>query len=85
MGQLTTARSRLPLVLWALSAAFIVYGTTIPFRFGADRQMVFAHLARVTPNPLVSPDTGGRLSIPDVVGNVMLFLPFGCFGVHKPS
>ena len=81
MGQLTTARSRLPLVLWVLSAAFIVYGTTIPFRFITDRQMVRAHLARVTPNPLVSPDTGGRLSMPDVVSNVLLFVPFGCFGV----
>ena len=81
MGQLTTTRSRLPLVLWALSAAFIVYGTTIPFRFVTEPQMVLAHLARVTPNPFVSPDTGGRLSMPDVVSNVLLFVPFGCFGV----
>ncbi|MCU1383997.1 MAG: hypothetical protein JWL71_2694 [Acidobacteria bacterium] len=81
MGQLTRGRSRLPLILWALSAAFILYGTTIPFRFVTDRQIVLAHLARVTLNPLVSPDTGGRLSIPDVVSNLLLFMPFGCFGV----
>ena len=42
---------------------------------------MLAHIARVTPNPFISPDTGGRLSIPDVVGNVLLFVPFGCFGV----
>jgi VanZ family protein len=81
MGQLTTARSRLPRVLWALSAAFILYGTTIPFRFATDSQTVLAHLGRVTLNPFISPDTGGRLSMPDVVSNILLFVPFGVFGV----
>jgi len=81
VGELTAARSRLPVVLWALSAAFIIYGTTIPFHFVTDRQVVLANLARVTPNPFISPDTGSRLSIPDVVGNLLLFVPFGCFGV----
>jgi VanZ family protein len=75
------SRSRLPFSLWLLSAAFIVYGTMIPFRFVTDRDIVLAHLARVTLNPLISPDTGGRLSTPDVVSNVVLFVPFGCFGV----
>jgi glycopeptide antibiotics resistance protein len=81
VGELTLSRSRLPVVLWALSAAFIVYGTTIPFRFVTDRQIVLANLARLSLNPFISPDTGSRLSIPDVVGNVLLFVPFGGFGI----
>src|SRR5947209_18052375 len=73
--------SNLPMVLWLASAAFIVYGTTIPFNFVADRRVALEHLARVTWHPLISPDTGHRVSIPDFVGNVLLFTPFGCFGV----
>jgi len=78
-------RSRLSLVLWVASAAFIVYGTTIPFHFVHDRQQIADHLARVTWNPLIAADTGQRVSIPDLVGNVLLFLPFGLFGVWALS
>jgi VanZ family protein len=74
-------RTRLPLLLWGASAAFIVYGTTIPFNFVHDRQLVVEHLARLTWNPLLAADTGMRVSIPDFVGNVLLFGPFGLFGV----
>jgi len=74
-------RTRLPLLLWVASAAFIVYGTTIPFNFVHDRQLVVEHLARLTWNPLIAADTGMRVSIPDFVGNVLLFGPFGLFGV----
>src|SRR5205814_2038299 len=77
--------SKLPMVLWLASAAFIVYGTTIPFNFIPDRRLAFEHLARVTWHPLISPDTGHRVSIPDFVGNVLLFTPFGCFGVWALS
>ena len=69
------------MVLWLASAVFIVYGTTIPFNFSPDRRVALEHLARVTWHPLISPDTGHRVSIPDFVGNVLLFTPFGCFGV----
>jgi len=74
-------RSRLPTILWAATAVFIVYGTTIPFNFVPDRATALAHWMRVTWNPLVSPDTGSRVSIPDFVSNILLFTPFGCFGV----
>jgi len=78
---LTPARaSRLPAVLWIAFALFVVYGTTIPFRFTSDSAFVSAKLARVSLNPLISPDTGRRVSIPDVVQNVLLFVPFGIFG-----
>jgi VanZ family protein len=75
------ARSRLPFVLWVAAALFILYGTTIPFDFVFDRRVVFAHLSNVRLNPLISPETGSRVSIPDFVGNVLLFVPFGLFGI----
>jgi VanZ family protein len=74
-------RSRLPFVLFVASAVFILYGTTIPFDFVFDRQQVLAHLSRMTLNPLISPDSGTRVSIPDFVGNILLFVPLGFFGV----
>lgn len=74
------SRSKLPAILWAATAAFIVYGTTIPFNFVPDRATALAHWMRVSWNPLVSPDTGSRVSIPDFVSNILLFTPFGCFG-----
>ena len=75
------ARTKLPLVLWIGAALFIVYGTTIPFNFISDRAAVFQHVARVVWNPLISPDTRHRVSIPDFVSNLLLFAPFGCFGM----
>jgi VanZ family protein len=74
-------RSRLPFVLFVVSAVFILYGTTIPFNFVLDRQQVLGHLSRITLNPLISPDSGTRVSIPDFVGNVLLFVPLGFFGI----
>lgn len=82
MGELTeTTRTRLPLVLWIASAVFIVYGTTIPFNFVHDRRLVAEHLGRLTWNPFIAVDTGQRVSIPDLVGNILLFGPFGFFGM----
>jgi VanZ family protein len=74
-------RTRLPLLLWGASAAFIVYGTTIPFNFVHDRHLVVEHIAQLRWNPLIAADTGLRVSIPDFVSNVLLFGPFGLFGV----
>lgn len=67
--------------LWALSALFIVYGTSIPFQFTTEPGFAAAKLARVPLNLLVSPETGRRASIPDMVQNVLLFVPFGLFGM----
>ncbi len=65
--------------LWALFAVFIVYGTTIPFEFSRDRDAIRQKVARLSWNPLTRPD-GRRVSIPDSVQNVMLFIPFGMLG-----
>ncbi len=74
-------RSRLPAFLWLFTALFIVYGTTIPFHFVSDRSTVETNASRIVLNPLISPDTGRRVSISDVVQNILLFCPFGFFGV----
>ena len=66
-----TARTKLPLVLWIGAAVFIAYGTTIPFNFISDRAALFQHMSRVVWNPLISPDTRHRVSIPDFVSNLL--------------
>ena len=73
-------RSRVSLWLCALSAVFILYGTTIPFRFFPDRRIVIARWHRLTFNPLYPSLGGRRASIPDALQNILLFLPFGIFG-----
>ncbi len=73
--------SRLPAILWLTFTLFIVYGGSIPFHFTADRAQVADKLSRLRLNPLISPDTGRRASIPDVVQNIALFIPFGALGV----
>ena len=67
--------------LWLLYTAFILYAGTIPFHFDGDAARVTARWHRLLQHPLVSSETGRRLSIPDVVQNVLLFLPFGALGV----
>ena len=69
-----------PGYLWLVFAIFVIYGTTIPFHFAESAAEVRANLARVSPNPFLSPETGRRVSIPDSVQNVLLFLPFGLLG-----
>ena len=65
--------------MWALFALFIVYGTTIPFNFSQDPDFIREKVAALSWNPLTRPD-GRRVSIPDSVQNVMLFIPFGMLG-----
>jgi glycopeptide antibiotics resistance protein len=65
--------------LWAIYALFIVYGTTIPFDFSDDPPAIARKAAALSWNPLTRAD-GRRLSIPDGVQNVMLFVPFGVLG-----
>jgi glycopeptide antibiotics resistance protein len=73
------ATRRLPAMLWLIWALFIVYGCTIPFHFVSDWRVVTAHWGKVTFDLFASP-VAGRLSLPDFVGNILLFMPFGVFG-----
>jgi VanZ family protein len=74
-------RTRLRVWLWLLTAAFVIYGTTIPFQFVDDLGLAAAKYERLSSNVFLSPDTGARLSTPDVVQNVLLFIPFGLLGM----
>jgi hypothetical protein len=67
-------------LLWLLYAAFIVYGGTIPFHFSGSFDDALVRLRELPLSPLISPDTGGRVSIPDTVQNLLLFVPFGALG-----
>ena len=74
-------RFRLAHVVWALTAVFILLLTAAPFHFDTSRNSILAHLARVRLDPLISPDTDRRISLPDVVQNLLLFVPFGAAAV----
>jgi glycopeptide antibiotics resistance protein len=76
-------RRPLNTALWILFALFIVYGTTIPFNFSSTPGWAAQKLAHVPLNPFVAADTGRRISIPDFVQNVLLFLPFGVLGALR--
>ncbi|MQA31300.1 MAG: hypothetical protein GEU82_15940, partial [Luteitalea sp.] len=77
----TPGRSRLPALLWASCAAFIVYGTTMPFSFTSDANEWLRQLDRMLLNPPIVSGAGPSISIPDFTSNVLLFLPFGAFGL----
>lgn len=73
--------NRLPrpvVLLWLAFTLFVLYAGTIPFQFSADG--IGDRLRHVPLNPLIAPDTGRRLSVPDLVQNVLLFVPFGVLG-----
>src|SRR5262249_43855293 len=54
---------------------FILYGSFIPFRFSDDPEFVRSQFVRFFTPPY---DHGVRqFSLPDVVSNVLLFIPFG--------
>ena len=66
--------------LWWIAGLFILYAGTIPFNFTQTPAAAVAKLWDLSLNPFVSPDTGRRVSIPDVVQNILLFMPFGVLG-----
>lgn len=65
-------------VLWAASALFIVYATTIPFAFVSDSAAVHEHLARAIQQATLAQVRS--LSRSDVLQNVFFFVPFGLLG-----
>jgi len=82
-------RLRLAHAVLAVTTLFILVSTAAPFHFDTSLQSVSAHLSRMRLDPLISPDTGRRTSIPDFVQNLLLFVPFGAaavsaFGGERP-
>lgn len=67
--------------LWALSALFIIYGTSIPFQFTSEPGWAAEKFSRLSLNVFMSPESGRRASVPDMVQNILLFVPFGAFGM----
>ena len=61
--------------LFLFYCMFILYGSFIPFRFSDDPEFVRSQFARFFMPPY---DHGSRqFSIPDVLSNILLFVPFG--------
>jgi len=72
-----TSPKRLSRLLFLVSAAFIVYGTTIPFTFNLSPDHIAGRLNRINWYPLLP---GYDNSLFDDVQNILLFLPFGFLG-----
>lgn len=75
-----TGNPRVARILWAAFSLFIVYGTTIPFRFDSGPTTLADLLARIEWHPLGMKD--GDISAPDLFQNVLLFIPFGFLGLR---
>ena len=70
--------------MWILYAGFIVYGALIPFSLVTDLASIRINISQVSWVPFIDAD-GSRASIPDIVQNILLFLPFGFLGVFTVS
>jgi VanZ family protein len=76
-AELQTSFSERKLLRWLLLFyfLFILYGSFIPFRFSDDPEFVHSQLTRFLTLPY---DHGVRkFSLPDVVSNILFFVPFG--------
>ena len=67
-------------ILWLLFTLFIFYGALIPFNFVFDNELIASKIRHFNWVPFVRAD-GSRHSIPDMVQNVLFFIPFGFLGV----
>ena len=67
-------------VLWLLFTLFIFYGALIPFDITLQSEFVMNNVEEISWKPFIDPD-GSRASIPDVVQNILFFMPFGFLGL----
>lgn len=68
-------KTNIEIVLIAVFALFIVYGTTIPFNFSGF-ESALKKVTTIAWRPFYT-NTGVRASITDMVQNIMLFIPIG--------
>ncbi len=61
--------------LLAFFTIFTVYNTLIPFTFDVSFSEIGEHLRRISLTPYFV--EGKRVSLTDIVGNIILFMPFG--------
>jgi glycopeptide antibiotics resistance protein len=64
------------LVLLSLFVLFIFYGTTLPYDLTSEGRVIRHNIDSIRWTPMTRPD-GSRESIPDMVSNVLLFIPLG--------
>jgi VanZ family protein len=77
LAELPTSFAERKLLRWLFLfyCLFILYGSFIPFRFSDDPEFVRSQFGRFFTPPY---DHGARrFSLPDVVSNILLFVPFG--------
>src|SRR5262252_4368128 len=73
--QISSAERKFLRWLFVFYFLFILYGSFIPFRFSDDPEFVRSQFARFFTPPYAHGVR--RFSLPDVVSNVLLFVPFG--------
>lgn len=66
-------------ILWFFYILFIFYGTLIPFNLCPQKSYVLWNISQIRWLPFIDAD-GSRASLPDVVQNILFFLPFGFLG-----
>jgi glycopeptide antibiotics resistance protein len=69
-----------PAALWIAWTLFIVYACTIPFHFSADLSLIAGRLRYGVIYPWRARDPFVLVSVPDFIGNILLFVPFGVLG-----
>ena len=65
-------------VIWFAFIFFIFYGTLIPFNLSPDNGSFTSNISNIGWIPFIDSD-GSRASIPDMVQNILFFLPFALF------
>lgn len=66
-----------PLIGWIILVIYIIYGTTIPFDFSLRLEDIIQRISRANYIPFYNEYTHRRVSIPDVISNLLLFIPYG--------
>jgi len=67
-------------IMWLIFSVFILYGTLIPFNLSTDAGLINTNISRISWIPFIDAD-GSRASIPDMVQNILFFIPFGFVGI----
>jgi len=70
--------------LWFLYGVFILYGTLIPFNLCLNIACIKSNMSAISWLPFIDAD-GTRASIPDIVQNILFFIPFGFLGYFSCS
>src|SRR6478752_1382954 len=71
--------ARICRLLWAASALFTLYASTLPFQFVGDAAVIQEHVVQALQRSAIS--SHAHLSRPDILQNVLLFVPIGFVGI----